>query len=69
MDCLSLPQIGICRVRDKNGAVSLGLTTSGYLGAFVEAASTQAPASANQVVNEISHQYDIYNNTKLQLLR
>jgi len=50
-----------------NGAVSLGLTTSGYLGSVVEAASTQAPASASQVVNEVSHQYDIYNNTKLML--
>ena len=50
-----------------NGAVSLGLTTSGYLGSVVEAISTQAPASANQVVNEVSHQYDIYNNTKLML--
>ncbi len=37
--CL-LPQMPICRGRDKNGAVSLGLTTSGYLGAVVEAAST-----------------------------
>lgn len=48
-----------------NGAISLGLTTAGYVDSVVESSSLNLPPSKNQIINEASHQYDVYNNTKL----
>ena len=48
-----------------NGAVSLSLTTAGYVNSVVESSSLNLPPSKDQIINEVSHQYDIYNNTKL----
>ena len=48
-----------------NGAVSLGLTTAGYVNSVVESSSLHLPPSKDQIINEVSHQYDVYNNTKL----
>ena len=52
-----------------NGAFTFAFTFSGYCGSVVETGTTGTPASVNQIINEVSHQYDVYNNTKLMLER